>query len=85
MNVSKTEQRVLHTLAQGGKITFEKDDRGKIEEITCFTREGYIFTACSMAVFLKLRKRKLIRSRNGGPYRITREGLKAVSSRPDNR
>ena len=30
MDISKPEQRVLHLLAQGGRIDFEKDERGRI-------------------------------------------------------
>ena len=85
MNISKYEQRTLHALAQGGNIVVEKDDRGKIIEIACFTREGWSLSDCTLPVFKKLRARRLIMSRAGGPYRVTREGLAAVRSQPDNR
>lgn len=78
MNISKDEQRVLHALAQGGVVLVKKDDRRKILEINCVTREGWTLESCRHDIFLKLRKRRFIRSRNGGPYRITREGLGAV-------
>ena len=78
MNISKDEQRVLHALAQGGVILVEKDSRNKILEINCVTREGWTLTSCRRDIFAKLRKRRFIRSRNGGPYRVTRSGLAAV-------
>lgn len=85
MNISKHEQRVLHVLAQGGMIRFERAANGKITEITCFTREGYVLTDCTMEVFLRLRKRRLIRSSGGRPYRITMKGRLNVRAQLDNR
>ena len=85
MNVSKHEQRVLHALAQGGRIAYEKDPRGKIVEVTCVTREGWVLSDCSLAIFRKLRRRRLIASHDSRPYRITREGLMAVRAQLDNR
>lgn len=78
MNISKNEQRVLHALAQGGLIKVIKDDKNSILEADCITRDGWFLTACTLDVFKKLRKRRLIRSRGGQPYRITREGLLSV-------
>ena len=85
MNISKYEQRTLHALAQGGCIQVRKNARGKVFEVLCVTRDGWTLSDCSLAVFLKLRKRRLIRSRNGLPYRITRDGLMAVRAQLDNR
>ena len=85
MNLSKYEQRTLHALAQGGRIEHRKNDRGDIVEIDCLSREGWRLADCSLAVFRKLRRRRLIRSESGGPYRITREGLAAVRPQIDNR
>jgi uncharacterized protein YjhX (UPF0386 family) len=85
LNVSKYEQRVLHALAQGGCITFEKDERGKITEIMCVTRDGWVLSDCTLGIFRKLRRRGLIASQSSGPYRITRDGLGAVRSQLDNR
>ncbi|MEM8695660.1 MAG: YjhX family toxin [Pseudomonadota bacterium] len=90
MNISKYEQRTLHVLAQGGHIRHEHESRedgrrGRITEITCFTREGHILSDCTMNVFARLKKRRLIISRGGGPYRITRKGLDAVRPQLDNR
>lgn len=90
MNISKYEQRTLHVLAQGGHIAHEHenrsdDRRGRIVKITCFTREGHVLSDCRMHVFKQLKKRRLIASRGGGPYRITRKGLDAVRPQLDNR
>jgi uncharacterized protein len=67
MNISKYEQRTLHALAQGGRIDILKDDRGDILEIDCFTREGWRLADCTPGVFRKLRRRRFIRSSEGGP------------------
>jgi hypothetical protein len=85
MNVSKYEQRVLHALAQGGSILHRLDDNNRIVEIDCFNRDGWRLGDCTMAVFRKLRRKRLIGSVGGGPYRITREGLRAVRAQLDNR
>ncbi len=85
MNISKYEQRTLHALAQGGRINQHKDDRGDIIAVQCITRDGWLLADCTLAVFRKLRKRRLIRSEDGGPYRVTREGLEAVRAQVDNR
>ncbi|HYC05398.1 MAG TPA: YjhX family toxin [Azospirillaceae bacterium] len=85
MNVSKHEQRVLHVLAQGGRIEYERDERGRITEILCVTREGWALSDCTEALFHKLRRRGLIASQDSRPYRITREGLAAVRAQLDNR
>ena len=85
MNISKAEQRTLHALAQGGAIIVEKDERGKIVVVNCATREGWTLADCTFSVFAKLKKRGLIASSRGAPYRITYEGRVAVRSQPDNR
>lgn len=85
MNISKYEQRTLHALAQGGRIEHYKDDRGDIIAVACITRDGWKLADCTLGVFRKLRKRRLIRSEDGKPYRVTREGLEAVRAQLDNR
>lgn len=85
MNISKYEQRTLHALAQGGRINHRKDERGDIIAVDCITRDGWRLEDCSLGVFRKLRKRRFIRSCEGAPYRITREGLAAVRAQLDNR
>ena len=85
MNISKAEQRTLHALAQGGRIDHFKDHRGDIIAVECITREGWLLVDCSLDTFRKLKKRHFILSRNGGPYRVTREGLEAVRAQANNR
>ncbi|MEW7007848.1 YjhX family toxin [Lentilitoribacter sp. EG35] len=84
MNISKYEQRVLHVLAQGGAIEYVRNKSGKITEITCYTREGYVLSDCTLPVFMRLKKRRMIKSVNGRPYRITRLGTTSVHGQLDN-
>jgi len=85
LNISKSEQRVLHVLAQGGEIHFERLPNGKVDSVRCITREGYILTDCTLSIFTRLRKRRFIKSVNGKPYRVTRSGNRAVNAQQDNR
>jgi uncharacterized protein YjhX (UPF0386 family) len=85
LNVSKREQRVLHALAQRGHIAYEKDDKGKIIEVLCVNREGWVLGDCTLVIFRKLKRRRLIASASSQPYRITRDELAAVRSQLDNR
>jgi uncharacterized protein len=85
MNISKAEQRTLHVLARGGAIVIEKDDKGKVIEVICVSREGWTLVDCSLGVFKKLKCRRLVASSNGGPYRTTLKGRRAVRAQLDNR
>lgn len=84
MNISKAEQRVLHVLAQGGFIRHDRGEGRKIQSVLCVTRDGHILSDCTMAVFARLRRRRLIAAR-GGPYRITLLGRRCVRAQLDNR
>ena len=84
MDISKPEQRVLHLLAQGGRICVEKDERGHIITVDTITRDGWAWGGCTLALFRKLKRRRYVASQGGGPYRITRLGLRRVRSQPDN-
>jgi hypothetical protein len=84
LNISKLEQRVLHCLAQGGRIQhIWADDR--IVEIDCWNRDGHRLADCTLELFRKLKRRGLIISHGGGPYRISRLGLSCVRAQADNR
>ena len=90
MNVSKDEQRVLHALAQGGFILHFRHispsgTGGKVVRVECVTRDGWMLSSCTLAVFEKLRRKRLIASRDGHPYVVTKKGLMAVRARMDNR
>lgn len=85
MDISRSEQRILHLLAQGGAILPLKDNRGRIVGAECFTRDGWRLTAFDLALFRKLKRRRAIASEKGQPYRITRRGLELVRSEVDNR
>jgi uncharacterized protein YjhX (UPF0386 family) len=85
LNISKPQQRTLHALAQGGRILLGRDQRGRIIEAECLTRDGWRLADCDVAVFKALKQRRLIMSRGGGPYLITREGLERLRPQLDNR
>lgn len=85
MDISRDEQRVLHALAQGGRIALLKTEAGKVKGLEFFNRDGWLMSNCSMLLFKKLKAKKAIRSQGGGPYRITRRGLELVRSEVDNR
>ena len=84
MNISRNEQRVLHALAQGGAIRYSRDG-DRITAATCFTREGHALAEFDLALFARLRRRGLVASRAGQPYRISPAGLRAVRAQLDNR
>lgn len=84
MNISRSEQRVLHVLAKGGAIHHARGPNGKITDITCFTREGHVLADCTLNVFQRLRKRGLIQSTGGQPYRISLLGRRSVRAQLDN-
>lgn len=84
VNISKLEQRVLHVLAQGGLIKHTWADN-RIVEVDCFSRDGYRLADCTLDLFRRLKRRGLIESRGGGPYRISRLGLSVVRAQLDNR
>ena len=83
MNISRTEQRVLHVLALGGRIDHSRSGK-RIDEILCVTRDGFILADCTLDVFRRLRRKRLIASAGGGPYRISRLGRVSVRAQLDN-
>lgn len=85
MNISKQEQRVLHVLAQGGRIRYERASNGKLTVVDCFTHDGCILSDCTLEIVAKLRRKRLIESRNSNPYRITELGRRSVRPQLNNR
>ena len=85
MNISKFEQRVLHVLAQGGAIDHVRGPNGKIKAVTCFTRDCHVLADCTLPVFTRLKRRQLVRSASGAPYRISMLGRRSVRAQLDNK
>lgn len=85
MDISRAEQRILHLLAQGGRIELIRDDNRKIEKLQLYTREGWVLSGLDLVIFRKLKQKKAIRSTGGMPYRITERGLTLVRSEQNNR
>jgi uncharacterized protein YjhX (UPF0386 family) len=85
LNISKPQQRTLHALAQGGVIVLERDSKGGVIAAECLSRDGWRLADFDLAVFKNLKKKRLIASQGGKPYRITREGLINLRAQLDNR
>jgi uncharacterized protein YjhX (UPF0386 family) len=85
MDISRAEQRILHLLAQGGWIEHEHSNAAKVSDVTCFTRDGWVYPGLDLMLFRKLKALKAISSSSGKPYRITSRGLRLVRSQLDNR
>lgn len=85
MDISRAEQRILHLLAQGGRIELVRNDNRKVEKLQLFTREGWMFSGLDIVTCRKLKQKKAIRSTGGMPYRITERGLVLVRAEQNNR
>lgn len=85
MDISRAEQRILHLLAQGGRIDVVRDDGGSIAELLCVSRDGWLYSDFDIRLFRKLKRKRAIASSKGRPYRITMRGLALVRSQADNR
>lgn len=85
MNISKSQQRTLHALAQGGRIVLARDPDGRLQDAECLTHASWRQSDCTLSVFKKLKSRGLIASHGGQPYRITSDGLRRLRAQLDNR
>ena len=74
MDISRTEQRILHLLAQGGRIEIEKNQKKRIASVKCLTRDGWHYPGVDLGLFRKLKRKKAVSSSGGGPYRIPGAG-----------
>jgi uncharacterized protein YjhX (UPF0386 family) len=84
LNISRIEQRVLHVLAQGGHVRHLRDGI-HIVAVDCFDRHGHRLADCDLPTFGSLRRKGLVASKGGGPYRLTEKGRRSVRAQPDNR
>lgn len=84
MDINRSEQRILHLLAQGGWIEHTRSEKAKIASVRCFSRDGWIYPGLDLDLFRKLKRLKAIASRQGRPYRITERGLALVRAQLDN-
>lgn len=84
MDISRAEQRILHLLAQGGRIEAIRHGK-KLAELHCYSRDGWRYPGLDGHLFRKLKKKRAIASKRGEPYRITRRGLALVRAELDNR
>ena len=84
MNISRNEQRALHVLALGGRILHELGDGPKITAVMCVTRKGMVLADCDLTAFNRLWRKRLIESRSGSPYRISKRGRITVRAQLDN-
>ena len=85
MDISRAEQRILHLLAQGGRIEVERGENRKVSRVTCINRDGWRASGLDVLLFRKLKRRRASASKRGQPYRITRRGLELVRAEFDNR
>ncbi|MDQ1198299.1 YjhX family toxin [Agrobacterium sp. SORGH_AS 787] len=85
MDISRAEQRILHLLAQGGRIELTRDENRKIEKAVLYTREGWAFSGLDLITFRKLKSKRAISSSRSQPYHITTRGLELVRGELDNR
>ncbi len=83
MNISRTEQRVLHVLA----LAAASSTHGTAPRPATYCVSPATVSSWPTArwdVFQRLRRKRLIASEGGGPYRISRLGRLSVRAQLDN-
>ncbi|MDJ0931924.1 YjhX family toxin [Breoghania sp.] len=56
----------------------------KVSDVVFVTRDGLILSDCDLRVLQSLRRKRLIKSRNGAPYIISMRGRRMVRAQYDN-
>ena len=79
MNISRNERKALEMPSFGGRVVVEKDAGKRLVSADFISRDGWFLDGFGVTEFENLRRKKLIASRNGGPYTITRTGVAALS------
>ena len=59
MDISRAEQRILHLLAQGGRIEKLKDENDALI-YECFTRDGWRYPHLDIGLFRKLKRKRVL-------------------------
>ncbi|SLN20653.1 hypothetical protein PSJ8397_00777 [Pseudooctadecabacter jejudonensis] len=85
LNISRDERRVLHVLAQGGSIHFERMTNGKVRSVASFAGDGQVLADCLLKLTERLKTRRFITSENGRPDRATNLGSWSVIPQYDTR
>ena len=62
MDITRSEQRILHLLAQGGWIEHSRNHKAKIAAVKCFSRDGWLYSGLDLDVFRRLKRLKAISS-----------------------
>lgn len=78
MNISKSERRALEMLSFGGTVRIEKNGK-RVISADFVNRDGWFLDGYGVSEFDQLRKKKMIASRNGAAYTITKVGVVALS------
>ncbi|MCA0320750.1 MAG: YjhX family toxin [Proteobacteria bacterium] len=78
MNISKAERRALDMLSMGGRIMLERDSRNRPVAAGFISREGWFLEGPGLREFQSLRAKRLIVSRDGGDYAISRDGARSL-------
>ena len=57
----------------------------RLEQALAEAGEGWVLDGCNLDQWRSLKRKGVIKSRNGGPYVVNRDGLSRLRSQLDNR